>query len=366
MRGLPLDTVTLHWSGSISARFWQTTPLCPIFLLPELRSLTLSCVKIKVSETDFDVSGFKGNTKLESLAFIESIVSPDALEQILSYPKALKSLTVHEIQHHQTVNASFKFLKDDIEASHRALAAQAATLQLFDFSGQHEGRGVMASRRAVGFDLSNLRSLSHLRLNYSDLKLERPPPNLRLLCLQDLSPLTLRSGSEYILARLPKLDECLQSAAERGDSFQVDLGLFRIPVHFIGRMVRNGASEPRISIRRVFEDLRQKMIDKYTLLEEDEEDTASHGGSTETRLEKTTSPAEPTTDNVPVRLRILTSKRTRFVPPYLHGEKGSRWVVRYDSGILDNPYYDDSGHLEGDDSSEDEAMAEAFQLDSMF
>ncbi|ETS76447.1 hypothetical protein PFICI_11834 [Pestalotiopsis fici W106-1] len=360
-----LKSVILHWTGSISSRFWRTTPLCPIFLLPELQSLTVSCVKIRVEDEDRDISQFAKSTKLESLSFVESVVSPRALEQILSYPTALKRLTLHEVTHHATDTLSYDFLRDDVETSHEALELQAESLEEFDFSGHHDPRGMMSSRPLTAFNLANFRSLSYLKLNWS-VRLDQPPPNLRTLVLQDLSPLTFRGGAENVLARLPKLTECLKSASRRQEGFQVDLRLYRIPLHFFGHHrrydVADGDHQP---LRRVFEELRHKMIDRYTLEEHPGEDLADIPEDTSPVSAGPPATERETWENVPVRLRILTSKHRNFIPPYLHGEKSHRWVVRYDSDYLDiPPYFENSGNPEGDDSSEDEDMQEAFRLDS--
>lgn len=328
----------------------------------------MSCVKIKtpVADAGIDLSGFAKQTKLESLSFIESIVSPDALEQILSFPKALTSLTLHEITHHGTSKTQFQFLKDDIETSHRALAQQEATLQEFDFAGQHDGRGVLGTRRSSGFDLSNLRLLSRLKLNCSDCKLSRPPPNLKVIVFEDLSPLTLRRSSGDILSRLPNFSECLRNASERNESLQLDLRLYRLPVHFLGRMQREEDEVDSLSLRQVFQDLGEEMVCRYALVEHPEEDTAESPSFVEMQPSDERPSTQKYPDDISLRLRVLTSKPSRYIPPYLHGEKGRRWVVRYDSTMLTNPYYDESGNPEGDDSSEDEHMSEAFRLDLMF
>ncbi|KAI0168655.1 hypothetical protein BJ166DRAFT_523005 [Pestalotiopsis sp. NC0098] len=361
-----LRSVTLHWTGSINSRFWRTTPLCPIFLLPELQNLTLSCVKIRVEDEDCDISRFANSTKLESLSFVESIVSPRALEQIMSFPSALKKLALHEITHHGTGTASYDFLRNDIEASHRALELQAESLQEFDFSGHHDPRGMMSTRPLTAFNLANFRSLTYLKLNWS-VRLDHPPPNLKVLCLQDLSPLTFRGGAENVLARLPKLTECLVNASKRKDFFQVDLRLYRIPLHFFGRHRMEDDEYGQQPLRRVFEDLRHKMINRYTLVEEPEEDLAESPDATPAGNNETPPPSEQEMlEDVPVRLRILTAKHRHYIPPYLYGEKSHRWVVRYDSEMLEIPYCDNSGHPEGEESSEDEDMLEAFRLNAVF
>lgn len=359
-----LRSVTLHWTASISSRFWKTTPLCPIFLLPELQSLTVSCIMIRVEDEDRDVSEFFRSTKLESLSFVESIVSPRALEQILSYPAALKHLTLHEVTHHTTDTSSYDFLRNDVETSHRALEFQAESLEEFDFSGHHDPRGMMSSRPLTAFNLGDFRSLSYLKLNWS-VRLDQPPPNLRTLVLQDLSPLTFRGGAENVLARLPKLTECLKSASRRHEGFQVDLRLYRIPLHFFGHHRRyDAADDDHQPLRRVFEDLRHKMVDRYTLEEEPEEDLAESPEAMPSDRSEPPAVEGGTWKDVPVRLRILTSKHRHYIPPYLHGEKSHRWVVRYDSEMLDIPYCENSGNPEADESSEDEDMLEAFRLDS--
>lgn len=319
-----------------------------------------------MEDEDCDISRFANSTKLESLSFVESIVSPRALEQIMSYPSALKKLALHEITHHGTGTASYDFLRNDIEASHRALELQAESLQEFDFSGHHDPRGMMSTRPLTAFNLANFRSLTYLKLNWS-VRLDHPPPNLKVLCLQDLSPLTFRGGAENVLARLPKLTECLVNASKRKDVFQVDLRLYRIPLHFFGRHRMEDDEYGQQPLRRVFEDLRHKMINRYTLVEEPEEDLAESPDATPAGNNETPPPSEQEMlEDVPVRLRILTAKHRHYIPPYLYGEKSHRWVVRYDSEMLEIPYCDNSGHPEGEESSEDEDMLEAFRLNAVF
>ncbi|KAK6088095.1 hypothetical protein SCUP234_01161 [Seiridium cupressi] len=354
-----LRSLTLHWTGSLNLRFWETTSACPIFLLPELRTLTVSCVKIKAAETEFDVTRLKGQTKLESLTFVESVVSPDALGHILSYPNALRSFSLQEINYHRTDTSAYKFFKDDNSASLRALAQQSASIRRLHFFGRHVHYG-----RRPGLDLSELRSLEHLQLSSSDYRIEVPPPFLETICLNDLDPRMLRSVWRGAMLKDIKFVECVENCAKRDSTLTLNLRLQRFHGYYISPFGTGPAQgDPhQMTVSEVLDALRDSLRDRsrYTLAEHPDEIASISSDHTETAFEDA---PPPSTDTAPVRLRILTAKRVHFIPPFLHSEKQRRWVVRYDSRLLEDPYYEDSGILENEDSSNvDEHMRGAFQL----
>ena len=65
------------------------------------------------------------------------------------------------------------------------------------------------------------------------------------------------------------------------------------------------------------------------------------------------------------RLRVLTNKPRRKIPPYLHNEWSPRFLVRYDSShqqeFLSEPYIADEVIPDRDLSSDDEDMDVAFR-----
>ncbi|KAH8199723.1 hypothetical protein TruAng_006131 [Truncatella angustata] len=340
-------------STSIHLRFWETSPACPVFLLPELHELELSCVKIKISESDPDLSAFRSKTALKSIIFRESIVSPDALEQILSLPSGLTTLVLHELNYHRTGTSFYNFFKDDLETSQRALSLQATSLRYFDFYGQYTGYTGRLERRSRCLDLSNMTALTYLQLDSGDCNIETPPPNLETLCLTNVDLRLLRVGMRPMLLKSVNLEECLRSCSVRKTEFRLDLRIHpQYPAWSVGQ-------REDVSIRQVIANFQNKLDTfKHTLAELPEEDEPTGPLKPDNAGDGAASDISP--ELAPVRMRVLTAKRVSYIPPYLYREKAPKWIVRYDSDFLAHPYNEDRTLAE-DDSSGDEEMSAAFR-----
>lgn len=289
-------------------------------------------------------------TKLESLVFTESVVSPDAMEQILSFPANLKIFTLHEVNYHTLNTSSYKFFKDDQETSLRALSQQANSLREFNFLG---------ARLDKDLDLSFMDSLTSLRLGWNNYRLGIPPPALELITFEQVDPRMLRTSAGTPVLKYMKLEECIRNCSKRGAKLQLDLCLRRFPGPQIPDIVPNGSPNYRpLPIRQVIE-LFLRSINKYRYC------LTEHPLENEqTAQECDTISEEPVVycSLVPFRLRVFTVKRTRYIPPFLHGEKTPKWVSRYDTGFIDGPQHNDVQTIQEDELSEDEAMEEAFSL----
>ncbi|KAI1372487.1 hypothetical protein F4677DRAFT_449388 [Hypoxylon crocopeplum] len=308
---LHLRSLTLHWSG-IGSRFWDITPACSIFLLPQLRSLEISCAAIgQRGYTEWEpekLQRFQRQTQLKSLTFTECTVSIAALHAILSFPIALQRLVLCEKFYHRS-NIDWQFALNDSDAFNCAIAQQARSLEHLHIFRRDEARELTLS-------LSNFPVLSHLQLgpflsilNYG---LELPaPPVLQSLRLDEYSISMLQSQrADRILSDL-SFDELLRNAEARNASFTLDISLPR----------RNhyNNQDLRLSVRKPVEKLGNQFRRRQdaSILTHPESRALS-------------------------RLRILTNEYRGKIPPFLCGESLPRFFVRYDSQhpnpFLSDPY----------------------------
>ncbi|KAK7753522.1 hypothetical protein SLS62_004597 [Diatrype stigma] len=251
-----LESLTLHWSG-FHGRYWDISPTCPIFLLPQLRSLEISCARIGQvvsgptgSWDEEPLRSFSRQTQLRSLALIECTVSVEALAAILSLPTALQHLTLYETSHHEIDVLYDRFATADSDLFNGALAQQAASLERLEIMACPSYASLPGNiRRPLLLALGDFVRLTHLRLgpfrsarrgsvHTSDLCGLRspPPPALVSLRLDDflLSLLTPRSTDEVLSELL--IDELVAGAAARnkggdGAPFQLDIALARMTAY---------------------------------------------------------------------------------------------------------------------------------------
>ncbi len=422
--------MTLYWSG-IHSRYWDISPECPIFLLPQLQSLEISCARIgQIISGSYGIwdsealRRFDHTTKLRSLALVECTVSVEALGAILSLPAALEHLIYYETSHHDIDMLYDRFATADSDSFNAALSQQRETLERLEIMKcpSYATLPNDSVSRPLALALGNFRALSHLRLGpfrnarrngpgyyashhhhhqqmqlgqeqgqgkpfFSDLcSLQHPlPPVLTSLRLDDflLSLLVPRAANE-VLAEL-RVDELLAAAAARGVPFRLDVALACMNA-YLQRLERIRDQRPLVRklVHGFAENFhkRQERQQRQTLspsrgspLPSESEPRAKPGGLEERPSQSSSSPPgpEPTgsDDQRPFsRLRVLTSKRVHVIPPYLHGEKRPRWVVRYDSWhpqrFVPDAHRASLDYVDDDEiSSEDEDVEVAFLSSDM-
>lgn len=352
--------VTLHWSGA-SERFWNISPTCPIFLLPQLESLEISCARVGQDEPEDQESEdaadrFQHQTRLKSLTFIECVVSAEALHTILSFPSALRRLTLCEkFYHHYEVGD--RFAANDDEPLNLAIAQQSRTLEHLHI---HCQASYMRRREGLSLSLSDFPVLSHLQLgpfptarpdaaHCSNYTLSRPvPPALSSLRIDHYGISMLKSSIANRVFSELAIDDLLRNAESRGQPFTFDISLHGSPP-LLRRPGFHGQDHRQIVGKYAEElgkDFRRRLKPPIRW--------DSEPSSSEQVL------GEPT----PSRLRILTNKLRHKIPPFLHNEGPQRFVVRYDSSlsekVLGDPYPIDELPSDRDMSSEDEDMDAAF------
>ncbi|KAI1878412.1 uncharacterized protein JN550_000594 [Neoarthrinium moseri] len=347
-----LKSLTLHWTGGLNARFWTTTPSCPIFLLPSLKKLEISCVKIKASENDQALQPFAYRTNLEELTFTESLVTTEALERILSLPKSLRSLTLHEVYRHRfnVGTGDYRHPLDNLDGMLRAISQQSDNLRVLNIFGPS-----VNDLQIAHLDLSTFACLTHLGLrNTYRYRLEQPPPSLTTLRIEDFAATAMTTSRLDSLLSEVNIVDCVANCANRQETLKLDLRLQDVAIVMLIGGHGPDASRPL----RAFVDNFVQEIGKRVEMRQNRH-LSSYGTISPDAPQTSISAPSPRRTS-PLRLRLLTAKRIRYMPPYLHTEKRPKWVVRYDSGILAHPYYDETGDLIGSESSEDEEMNEIF------
>ncbi|KAI5860930.1 hypothetical protein GGS23DRAFT_613053 [Durotheca rogersii] len=356
--GLPrplssLKSLTLHWTG-IGKRYWTITAACPIFLLPRLQSLEISCARIE-HIGPIDTGRFHRQTQLESLTFTECTVSTEALHAVLSFPAALRDFALCETFYHP-VEPGDRFAVNDVDALNRAIAQQSGSLERLQihFHAQYLRHG-----GTLPLSLSDFTVLSHLQIgpfirvptngtHASDYVLKAPaPPRLTSLRLDNYGIVMLREHRvDEILSGL-SIGELLANSEARGQSFELSISLERFPP--LLRRIRFNSRNTRPVMRRLVERL-ASLFQRY------------QEASIQSRPESTLD--GPTPHRASSRLRILTHKHRKMIPPFLHNEGPPRFVVRYDSwnpqGFVHDPYPLDIVPLNREISSDDESMDVAF------
>ncbi|KAI1407877.1 hypothetical protein F5Y13DRAFT_205549 [Hypoxylon sp. FL1857] len=352
-----LRNITLHWSGSHD-RFWSITPKCPIFLLPLLQSLEISCARIgqgglrewKLGELE----RFGRQTRLKSLVLTECVISIESLHAILSFPTALQTLVLHEKFYHRR-GIRDHFAVEDTVAFNRAIAQQAESLEhldIFRHSAYADGGKTLA------LSLYDFPVLSHLQLGPYSMLFDGPrqftfalatpvPKALRSLRLNEYSVFMLDdTRANKVLSDL-SVAELLVNAEARGFLFTLDLSLQR--VHSPYAQVRARFQDMRPAVRAFVEKLglRFQALQEASIRSRPEAVSKGSFGNT-----------------VSSRLRFLTNKPRHKIPPFLHDEGPQRFVVRYDSKyperFLSHPYTANTLPPDRGDSSDDEDMNVAF------
>jgi len=279
--------VTLHWTATASKRYWEATPLSPIFLLPGLEILEISCVKIGQLSSVSGGAGmsakihpFTRQTNLKSLTITEGTISADSLKVILSLPQALQRLSYCETRYHHSDHSDV-YATDDMNILNDALAQQSESLTHLNISKA-------ATRTNIcHLKLPDLKALISLRLGSFAEHTIIPwtlsyliPPVLEVIELIELSHEHLRPDDIFSALQI---DSLLTSAANRGAPFAVNL---------LG---------PRFS---------KKLCNN--LLERFNKRVNSQVGPSNGRF---------ASSELPFRLQFTQQVVRRFIPPYLYVER---------------------------------------------
>ncbi|KAI1496345.1 hypothetical protein F5X99DRAFT_414212 [Biscogniauxia marginata] len=308
-----LRHLTLHWTGDQDTRFWETTPFCPIFLLPTLRSLEISCVTIisppgPAGGWDSQLAGLSRQTNLKSLTLTRCSIAAESLVPILSFPKALETFSILEVLTGYAGSFNSSCITDNMDVFNAALAQQSESLRRLQIRRSASPRRGSPSP-FLSLELSNFRCLSQLNLGpHCDgprgrWKLVEPvPPALTTLCLLELWGKNVGGdGASEFFSSFP-VGQLVANADARGVSFELDIGL-----------------------ARGFPDRTQQSVDDFVSL------LTSQG--------ILPAPASKR------RVRFLTAQRVPFIPPYLYDEKKPYYKVRYDTSTS-------SGYVDAPDNSE--------------
>ncbi|KAK6539283.1 hypothetical protein TWF694_009518 [Orbilia ellipsospora] len=403
-----LRSLTMHWTGwreDYHQRFWLETEVCPIFLMPTLESLDISCgvimrqdgripkpqtlvydsdasddghvlprlvAKTTVDEPAstipiIDIEKFKHTTNLKSLTLTETVISVAALAAILSFPKALERLTILEpargsmnIQYPVTLG----FALNDMDAFNAAIAQQSKSLRSLYVSRR---RFLISLQPTLKLDLSDFRVLSSLRLHPAQTHgrqqdshwelADPPPPALDNLHMQGLQLHTITSGgASQVMSRM-RVYQLVRNAASRGVQFTLDCstaqnetgyGTWNMPVRDrVGCLEQAffGGDPPALPKTK------PNGTDNATTSGEGGEDATFSGSSI---IEPRSFP----------RLRVMTSKYVNFIPPFLHTELIPPNTVRYDAWCADrflaSPYLVENGQLEAE--AEDKELVDEMML----
>ncbi|KAK8064669.1 hypothetical protein PG994_007307 [Apiospora phragmitis] len=323
--------VTLHWSGA-KDRFWYTTPSCPVFLLPNLEKLEMSCVVMEATEGDQELSRFEGKTNLKTLVFTQSVIHSDSLNLLLKLPKELCCLEVYEVAQHPITARMMSVIRSRdqlIRLSNNSLRQLTLSMRPHPLlSG--------AYLQPLQLDLSGLPSLESLQVGpHSSRSQDRwalvgqLPRNLALLRLAEFEH-RLLARHDSILSDL-RIGEVCSNRGAQGWGMAIDLATFRVSPY------RHEAHRP------------PKMRNNIRSFEQ-------------SALE-----LQPSRES-PLELRITTARATSFIMPYLYREKRPQRVVRYistrpdDDQFLARPYFERTGipEDEADLQDQDNDMVEVF------
>ncbi|KAL7621740.1 hypothetical protein AAE478_009067 [Parahypoxylon ruwenzoriense] len=344
-----LRSLTLHWTG-VNERYWNVPAACPIFLIPQLQSLEVSCAK--VSEVgSIELSRFQHRTQLKSLVFTECTICIEALHAILSFPTALQRLILEETFHHGT-RIDDRFAVEDVDGFNRAISQQSASLEHLQIYCHPE---FLRRGGLLNLSLSDFPVLSHLQLgpivpkrsHRACYALESPiPPRLTSLRLDDYGITMLKEHRvDDVLSSL-LVEELLMNAEASSLPFTLDISLQHLPS--LLRRIRFNNRDTRPVVRKLAEGLGE-LFQKY-------QNVSVHPNNGPS--------SEQSFDNRASRLRILTNKPRHKIPPFLHDEGPVRYVVRYDSwdsqGFVSEPYPADLVSPDREMSSDDESMDIAF------
>ncbi|CAJ2502207.1 Uu.00g096010.m01.CDS01 [Anthostomella pinea] len=320
-----LRHLTLHWTGGDDGgrteRFWPITPSCPVFLMPSLHSLEISCVYIKSSVPGESKSNwaaeilpFARRTNLKSLIITRGGIPAEALLAILALPKALETFILREAVPHRESGPG-SVATEQMDIFQQAIAQQSETLKMLHIQRNRRS----STQRQLSIDLSGFQSLSefHVGPYISDRvfvwKLSDPmPPMLTRLRLMECFVPDMAYWHQFRSDVL--LDDLVGLARVRNAAVHLDIVLRKVVT--MGNW--------RHGLRDIGEDFRARYLASGEQLESSPPPEAT---------------AQP-------RLRFFTVGRSGYSPPYLYHERSPRSTLFYDSsnprGFVDNDDDDDS------------------------
>ncbi|KAK7914891.1 hypothetical protein PG985_012594 [Apiospora marii] len=313
-KGAPFQNLT----SRATDRLWYTTPSCPVFLLPNLEKLEVSCAVVRFTETDRELQRFEGKTKLKALAFTESSVDADSLDALLKLPKELLRLELYE-------PAS---LMGGVWPRNQPIRLSSNSLRHLSLSIRSLRPPSNPSTPHFQLDLSALPSLESLQVGpflgpfHSPLQERWPllgqlPRNLASLRLSGFDARTLRRRNTIVTDL--RVEELLSFPRDDGRRFSIVIDL-TIPNPSQHRQAWRTSMRSRI--RQFAEQVAELQPSEGVGLEGDE---------------------------CMFELQVTTARQVRFVPPYLYGEKRPQRVVRYSSSrpehdrFLARPYFEETG-----------------------
>ncbi|KAI1102420.1 hypothetical protein F4804DRAFT_265013 [Jackrogersella minutella] len=332
-----LRSLILHWTGP-SDRFWNITAACPIFLIPQLHSLHISCVGIGQEDlTESEAKKLKSfcrQTQLKSLMLSECVVSVEALGAILSFPRALQSFSLCEKFYHRHDYFNDRFAVEDTDTFNQAIAQQSESLehlQLFRHS-QFSDTG-----KTLALSLSNFPVLEHLQLGpFLSLRinaqrsfryiLEPPvPPSLKSLWLDEFGLSLFKNAcADNILTDMLVAD-FLANAEAHGLPFTLN-----VSIQSLSRMMRRidlDSQDGGLVSHKLIKGL-EKQFQQRQDASVRSQPGADSGQFSENRASS--------------RLQIFTNIPGHLIPPFLHNEVPQPLLVRYDSShpdrFLSTPY----------------------------
>ncbi|KAI5925163.1 hypothetical protein F4810DRAFT_91746 [Camillea tinctor] len=318
-----LRHLTLHWATDEDYRLWDARPACPIFLLPSLHSLEISCMNIKWQdintreERDRVANLPTRQTNLRSLTLIRCVIPVRHLVTILSFPKALEAFSFNDPTFndvHVSGNLSPPYALDDMGALETALAQHASTLrrlELFRISAFN------SPAPQSPLNLSKFHALEVLHLAHNNKRVSRGtwaltgsiPPALTSLRLSDPWPGNDGRGGTHAFSNM-RIQELVARADQRGVAFKLDIGSYRF-------------------IRSVLPLCVRSLVPLFSSEQSQKQDDKS--GSPVSREEW-----QCQQDGPRHRLRYLSLHKSQYVPPYLCDELRAWYEVRFDSWMSDN------------------------------
>ncbi|KAH7082843.1 hypothetical protein BKA63DRAFT_404109 [Paraphoma chrysanthemicola] len=199
-----LQSLTLHAHGA-GARKFDLDRAKAMFLHPTLRNITLSCLNFD-ADLDYDdeiIVQKRGTTALRSLTLIETNVTVQFLDVVMSLPKGLEELSIGERLY------TFEECEPSMNASKRTSAAlfltalqrQSASLRRLTHSGgmiqwmtarETDPEGAARLRSFVNLEHLELGFESHL---YYYLRSGGFPPELKTLKMVDAA-ISLNAGHD--------------------------------------------------------------------------------------------------------------------------------------------------------------------------
>lgn len=301
-----LQHLTIHSHG-IGADFWDLDEFSCLFRHPTLRYLHISCVTLPLDLPDLEP--YAASTPLQTLVFDECELEPESLRRILSTPKSLKHLTLGEnIYNIHYSRSSNPKLTSAADAAMRALSPVANSLETLTHHDPTFATVNPAHQPRISIKGDGMRHFYHLRHLSCDpcsflhqgiiLDHNIAPPNLETLRLLHYN----RHGEDGdYFDSLPPVSPYTYLASLKSLEFVQPLVVSPQHLRYLAPYI---CEESRLRERHAAAfDLHQSGKNMVIYAE--------------------------------------ACQRTRFIPPYLHGETLPELLVMYDAsdvGFTHHPY----------------------------